>query len=223
MRRLHPDLSSLKVTLNKTALDATCGQRGDELFRLYRAPPAVTRILTELELTPLPHYKMRKLVHRDGDWHRSVDVWIHDVENGTLLVQQRSALKDTNPNKFDVSCAGHMTEDASPVETAMRELEEELGYTALEGELVPCFIAPVEISGSTDCHGAFIDREIVTVFLLRMRLDGAHFSVGIGEVAGLHTQSASSVIDSLRRRAEDFVAKPKHYIDALATAVNIKS
>lgn len=73
--------------------------------------------------------------------HRSVGVVIFN-SYGEIFLQQRSATKDVDPNKWTISCSGHVTAKrvlplASPVfdkklintysQAAHRELKEELG------------------------------------------------------------------------------------------------
>lgn len=70
--------------------------------------------------------KPRHLVHRDGDWHRAVDIWLVNPERGILL-QRRVANKDSWPNRWDISCGGHLSAGDDPLAGAMRELFEELG------------------------------------------------------------------------------------------------
>ena len=69
--------------------------------------------------------KLRSEVHRDGDWHKAVHIWIIN-ENGDILLQRRCATKDSNPNMLDISCAGHLTDGDESLTGAIRELKEEL-------------------------------------------------------------------------------------------------
>ena len=73
----------------------TEGQDLSETFLLYEPP--------EDECMPLPPGaapkplgigKARGEVHRDGDWHRSVHVWLVSSAERSLLLQQRSETKD---------------------------------------------------------------------------------------------------------------------------------
>ena len=52
--------------------------------------------------------KRRADVHRDGDWHRAVHVWIVglDADEPFILFQRRSPGKDTWPGKLDATAAG---------------------------------------------------------------------------------------------------------------------
>ena len=55
------------------------GQDPAELFELCESPPAGHGgFVTEVPRTGV--FKQRALVHRDGDWHRSVDIWVSASE-----------------------------------------------------------------------------------------------------------------------------------------------
>ena len=69
--------------------------------------------------------KLRSEVHRDGDWHKAVHIWIIN-DNGNILLQRRCATKDSNPNMLDISSAGHLTAGDDSLSGAIRELKEEL-------------------------------------------------------------------------------------------------
>lgn len=87
---------------------------------------------------PTGHVKPRAAVHRDGDWHRCVFVWI--VRRGRrgpeLVLQRRAATKATWPGRYDASVAGHVRAGETLVE-ALREVEEELGVRVHPEDLVP--------------------------------------------------------------------------------------
>ncbi len=78
--------------------------------------------------------KLRSEVHRDGDWHRSVHIWILN-EKGDVLLQRRCPTKDSNPNMLDISCAGHLTAGDDSLTGAVRELKEELDLDVRPEEL----------------------------------------------------------------------------------------
>lgn len=139
------------------------GQDPTELFMICEGPPADHEgFVTEVHTTGVS--KERALVHRDGDWHRSVDVWVSFPSTNQLLLQKRSAHKDTWPNCWDVSAAGSDTS----METAVREVEEELGLTSDQTRnLVLLFTAVYQgQSSSTPGHGPIFDNEFQDVYLL---------------------------------------------------------
>jgi len=113
---------------------------------------------------PLGRSKRRADVHRDGDWHRSIHVWIHGEAAGEpfLLFQRRGLDKDTWPGMLDATAAGHLAA-GEDVSDAFREVEEELGIAPEPERLrwIGTRVCANEQAPST------IDRELQDVFLLR--------------------------------------------------------
>ena len=106
--------------------------------------------------------KDRAAVHRDGDWHRSVHVWIVRPTERALLIQQRAPDKDTWPGYYDASVGGHLSARES-YEDAYREVEEELGVTIDPDTFVPLGVVAVELR-PPDQRG-ITDREFCVVAL----------------------------------------------------------
>ena len=80
----------------------------------------------------------RTLVHRDGDLHGTAHIWVvrpNEKSGYDLLLQKRSAGKDSYPGCYDISSAGHLHAGEGYEETALRELCEELGIRAEADEL----------------------------------------------------------------------------------------
>ena len=70
----------------------------------------------------------RAEVHRQGLRHRAVHVLIYNSK-GEIFLQKRSALKDTFPERWDSSAAGHLHPGEAYDACALREVHEELGFT----------------------------------------------------------------------------------------------
>lgn len=115
--------------------------------------------------------KPRDEVHRDGDWHATVHIWVRDLR-GDIVLQRRSMKKDTHPGKWDLSAAGHVDAGEEIMEAAIRELQEELGVKATSSDLR--FLGVVKNIHQDD---EVNDREFVHVFLYRERvfLDSLHY------------------------------------------------
>jgi 16S rRNA (adenine1518-N6/adenine1519-N6)-dimethyltransferase len=71
---------------------------------------------------------LRSVVHGDNLRHRAVHLFIFN-RAGELFLQKRSPWKDRHPLLWDSSAAGHVEAGEDYDETAVRELEEELGVT----------------------------------------------------------------------------------------------
>ena len=71
-------------------------------------------------------FTTRGRIHREGLFHRAVHIFLFN-DSGEIYVQRRSKSKDRYPFKLDSSAAGHVETGESYLETAKRELLEELG------------------------------------------------------------------------------------------------
>ena len=79
----------------------------------------------------------REKAHAEGIPHRTAHIWIIRKKEGRvqILLQKRSQNKDSFPGKFDTSSAGHIQAGDEPLESALRELKEELGISATPEQL----------------------------------------------------------------------------------------
>ena len=110
----------------------------------------------------------RSLAHRYGDPHRTAHVWLirpNKKSGFDVLLQKRSSNKDSFPGHYDISSAGHVPSGMNFSESAIRELEEELGITASPEELKYIGLHDGEII--TTFYGKpFHNHEISAVYVL---------------------------------------------------------
>lgn len=64
----------------------------------------------------------------DNDCSRSVSIWVEN-DKGQVLLQQRSHNKQIDPGKWTPAAEGTVSKGTSYDETALRELEEEIGLS----------------------------------------------------------------------------------------------
>ena len=105
--------------------------------------------------------KLRNEVHRDGDWHRTVHIWVFN-DTGDILIQRRSPNKDSNPNKLDLSCGGHLSAGDDSITGSIRELKEELGIDVTPNDLQYV----TTIKKCTKYSDSFINKEFADMYLL---------------------------------------------------------
>ena len=128
-------------------------QDPSELFDVVRA-----------DGTPTGRTKRRDEVHRDGDWHRSIHVWIVGLDavgREVITFQRRGRHKDTQPLLLDATVGGHYRAGERMSQT-LRECEEEIGRVVRERELIPAGMR----YGVSEID-SIRDREIQDVFLVR--------------------------------------------------------
>lgn len=86
-------------------------------------------------------------IHRLQRMHRAVHILVFST-SGSLLLQKRSMLKDEMAGFWDSSCAGHVESGRQYGETALRELDEELGLSVGVNQLRYLFkMAPTPDNG----------------------------------------------------------------------------
>ncbi|XP_021829378.1 nudix hydrolase 3 [Prunus avium] len=107
--------------------------------------------------------KPRGDVHRDGDYHRAVHVWIFAESTQELLIQRRADCKDSWAGLWDISSAGHISAGDSSLITARRELQEELGVTLPKDAFEMIFVFLQECVTN---DGKFINNEFNDVYLV---------------------------------------------------------
>jgi len=78
--------------------------------------------------------QLKSEAHRLGLWHASAQIWIVNSHNQVLL-QKRAANKDSYPNLWDISVAGHLSAGDTPKQAAVREIEEEIGIKVSADQL----------------------------------------------------------------------------------------
>ena len=156
---------------------------------------------------PLNITKPRSQIHWDGDWHRTVHVWIKNSRHEALL-QKRSHAKESYPNLWDVSCAGHIAAGQTSVATAIREVREELGIIIHEKDLDYLFMIK---SQSIQHEGAFVDNEINDVFLVKKDLSLSEIHVQKEEISGIKWILIDNLKEELKSKPRDFAPHKEEY------------
>ena len=117
--------------------------------------------------------RARFMMHRDGMLHGTSHVWVlrpNEKSGFDMLLQKRSAGKDAYPGCYDISSAGHLPAGADFLESAVRELAEELGIFAKPEELF--YVGPHEEWEDAVFYGrSFRNHEISRVYVYQKPVD----------------------------------------------------
>lgn len=117
--------------------------------------------------------KERGVAHREGALHATAHIWIarENRKSGyDILLQKRSACKDSHPGCYDISSAGHISAGDEVLESALRELKEELGIEAGPEDLQEIGIQYKNYEG--EFYGKpFRDNQRSTLFLYKKPVD----------------------------------------------------
>ena len=109
----------------------------------------------------------RSVAHRYGGLHRTSHVWIVKRQGNQyfVLLQKRSHQKDSYPDCYDISSAGHIPAGVDFLESALRELKEELEIEAEPEELH--FVGRRKKAAREVFYGKpFIDEQVMNVYVL---------------------------------------------------------
>lgn len=126
----------------------------------------------------------RETAHARGIRHRTAHVWIMRRKDGVpqVLLQKRSAGKDSYPGCYDISSAGHIPAGVDFIPSALRELREELGVTAAPADLHYC--GQRQFTFEAVFHGRlFRDNQVSNVYLLWLDREPQDFVLQPEEVS----------------------------------------
>lgn len=124
--------------------------------------------------------KPRSLIHRDGELHPTVHVWLIKRKDMGIyvLLQKRSSSKDIYPNLWDVSSAGHVRQGQEYGITAIKETREELGLEITREKL--------EFLGfrkNSHTEENIKDNELTAVFMCRGDIEDSMINPSPSEVS----------------------------------------
>jgi isopentenyldiphosphate isomerase len=138
--------------------------------------------------------KRRADVHRDGDWHRAIHIWIvSEIEGvGSIIFQRRSMAKDTAPGALDPTVGGHLT-SGETLEEAFREAEEEIGIAVSPEAAMPLG----RRIGINEAGAGVRDRELQDVYFVRDDRPLGEFRPNPAELDGLIRVPLDELLDLL--------------------------
>lgn len=167
---------SLKLVYNKQDIlqQAALDGKELELFDILNEDGSKTGIVKE-----------RGVAHREGALHGTVHIWIvreNEKSGYDVLLQKRSANKDSHPGCYDISSAGHISAGDEIMESALRELWEELGLSVQPEQLE--LFGTTHVKFEKTFYGKrFRDNEISSDFVYRQPVDIDKLSLQESEVS----------------------------------------
>ncbi|MBN4070702.1 NUDIX domain-containing protein [Olleya sp. AH-315-F22] len=103
--------------------------------------------------------------HKRGYFHPTVHVWFY-TKKGEILLQKRGSKKQTFPNFWDVSVAGHVLAGEAIEDAALREVKEEIGIEINKSQLTK-----IDVRKNVNLHPNGVkDCEFQHVFLVELNL-----------------------------------------------------
>ena len=147
----------------------------------------------------------REEAHREGIRHRTAHVWIirSSKKGYDLLLQKRSLNKDSFPGLYDTSSAGHIPAGDEPLESALRELKEELGIEAKPGQL--SYAGMFQIQYEKEFHGhIFRDNEVASVYVYQEPVEITTLTLQESEVSEVRWFDLDEVWNEIRTERSRF-------------------
>lgn len=158
----------------------------------------------------------RTEAHEKGICHRVFHLWLVNSDN-QILIQQRSAEKDTGANLWYVSVGGHLTFNELLVEAMVRETQEELGLdiTPHLDRLTYLYSFHERIQESS----GVLDDEFYDVFALKMDVSLDQIVMQESEVQAVRYMDYAEFKALTTSRSDMFVAHEVCY-QLLAVALD---
>ena len=147
----------------------------------------------------------RSIAHAQGIRHRTAHIWIIREMEGRIqvLLQKRSTEKDSFPGRFDTSSAGHVQAGDEPLESALRELFEELGIKAQARDLE--FAGTFPIRYKKEFYGKlFWDNEIAFVYAYRRPVEIESLKLQKEEVEEVQWFDLENTLSECKKKNQKF-------------------
>ncbi|CAM4055359.1 NUDIX domain-containing protein [Listeria booriae] len=120
-------------------------------------------------------------VHHKGLWHETFHCWFVSEDLTEIFIQYRSDKKKDFAGLYDITAAGHLTQDETVLD-GIREVKEELGVAVTFDDLVS-----LGVIATSYVTAGFVDREFCHVFLYKFAGTLADFDLQEEEVGGMVT------------------------------------
>ena len=163
----------------------------------------------DVEGVPTGETVSRQEAHAQGIRHRTAHVWVWREREGKkeVLLQKRSQEKDSYPGCYDTSSAGHVPAGEEPLDSARRELFEELGIQAGEEDLLP--VGRFTIQYEEVFHGSlFKDNEVSFVYAYQGEVDEKTLKLQEEEIEEVRWFPLEEVCKALEEKDPLFCVPP---------------
>jgi len=166
--------------------------------------------------------QLKSEAHKKGLWHASTQIWIY-TPDGKILIQKRTANKDTYPNLWDISVAGHLSAGDTPESASLREIEEEIGLIISAKALH--FLKTVK--NSKQPSKTIIDNEFNHLFLCCNDIKIEELKLQTEEVADVKLLLIDEFKNQLKNNYSEFVPHGMEYytyiINSIISRLELKS
>ena len=153
---------------------------------------------------------LKSEAHKKGLLNASIHVWIFD-KNTNILIQKRAANKDSCPNLWDISVAGHISAGETPIISALREVEEEIGLILNKSQLDFFGTSKKRIVHRHD----FIDIEIHYIYMCEIDFEIESLIIQKEEVSEIDKIKLDDLVNRIDSKDSDFVPRENEYYNRI--------
>lgn len=153
--------------------------------------------------------KTRKEVRENNLWHRTIQVLIYN-SNKEIMLQLRNKNKKLFPDLWDFSVAGHIDSGGNEIDTAVREIEEEIGLKVKKEEL-----QFYKIKKLNPKYKQYTDNKHVYVFLLKKDIEIKELKIQKEEVQELKWISLNAFEKELENNKEKYVPHGEYWFEII--------
>ena len=155
--------------------------------------------------------KLREEIHKDGDWHACVHVWLIN-SSGQILLQKRSSNTRTYPGLWAYSAGGHILAGENPEDAVVRETFEEMGLTVTKDEIKFIFI--------NKNQDILNNNQLDHVFIIKKDINIQDLTIDPTEVEKVEWFDLVNFEKLKRQRDPVFVPKSDQYHEKLFAALH---
>ncbi|MCX6793354.1 MAG: NUDIX domain-containing protein [Candidatus Falkowbacteria bacterium] len=145
--------------------------------------------------------KLRSEIHKNGDWHKTVHVYVVNPQ-GQYLIHLRSPFKDLHPSHWGTRFGGHVIAGDDFKKTVIKELKEEIGLDITPNDL---------IEGQISNYNSANNNEIVKYYFYDFEGDIKDLSFNDNEVVEVKWLSPEEIINSMEKEREIWVGGPDKF------------
>ena len=133
--------------------------------------------------------------HKIGKWHGSIHILIVNKDKTKTFLQRRSTQKKLYPNMWDIAVGGHISTGETALETAQRELKEELGLNLEDFD-----VKKVDRITEQLTNNGIISNEYVTIYLVCGDIDISQIKLQEEEVSEIKWCSKKELNELIKQQ-----------------------
>ena len=145
----------------------------------------------------------KQFAHNNGIYHPTVHVWFY-TDKPKILMQKRGSNKQTFPNFWDVSVAGHLFSGETILQGALREVKEEIGLTILKNDLELLTVR----KNVNKFSSGIIDCEFQHVFLAKLTTEIDNLIIQKEEVNAIRLFSFDEITECQKHHNSNYKIVP---------------